>query len=75
VIGVWTGIFTLTVTYVIYLLHLLPSHVPMAMIPKMWGHGVNEYLEATNSPHGWGWVFLLGNWGFSQLSRFRPAGA
>lgn len=59
VIGVWTGIFTLLITYTIYLSGLLPSHVDMALIPKVWGKGVDHYLEITHSPHGWGWISLL----------------
>jgi len=59
VIGVWAGIFTLVATYAIYLSGILPSHVELSIIPKLWGKGVGEYLEITHSPHGWGWVSLL----------------
>ena len=59
IIGVWLGIFILVTTYVIYLTEILPSHVELTLIPKVWGKGVAEYLEITNSPHGWGWVGLL----------------
>ena len=59
IIGVWAGIFILVTTYVIYLTGILPSHVELSVIPKVWGKGVGEYLEITHSPHGWGWVPLL----------------
>jgi hypothetical protein len=59
IIGVWAGIFILVTTYAIYLTGILPSHVELALIPKLWGKGVGEYLEITHSPHGWGWVPLL----------------
>ena len=59
VIGVWLGIFTLLVTYLIYLSGILPAHVDMSLIAKIWGKGVDEYLHITHSPHGWGWTALL----------------
>lgn len=59
IIGVWAGIIVLFITYLIYLSGLLPPHVEISVIPELWGKGVNEYLEITHSPHGWGWVSLL----------------
>jgi hypothetical protein len=59
IIGVWSGIAIMVATYVIYLIGLLPSHVDMSLIPTIWDKSVTEYLEITNSPHGWGWVALL----------------
>ena len=59
IIGVWTGIAVLVTTYAIYLIGLLPPHVEMSLIPKLWGKNVTDYLEITHSPHGWGWVALL----------------
>lgn len=59
IIGVWAGIIILVTTYVIYVSGILPAHVEMSLIPKVWGKGVSEYLEITHSPHGWGWVSLL----------------
>ena len=64
VIGVWIGLALLFVTYFIYLSGLMPSHVDMSLITNNWGKGVNEYLEITHSPHGWGWLTLLGNGDF-----------
>ena len=58
-IGVWAGLFLLTLTYIIYVAGIIPSHVDINLIPQYWGHGVGEYLEATNSPQGWGWFSLL----------------
>ena len=74
VIGVWAGIFTLVLTYTIYLTGLLPSHVDMALIPKVWGKGVNEYLEITHSPHGWGWTSLLAKGDFLNYIGFTLLG-
>jgi len=59
IIGVWVGIIILVTTYAIYVTGILPAHIEINFIPTVWGKGVNEYLEMTHSPHGWGWVFLL----------------
>ena len=70
VIGVWAGIFILVATYVIYVTGLLPAHVDMSLIPKLWGKGVGEYLEMTHSPHGWGWAALLSQGDFLNYLGF-----
>ena len=70
IIGVWLGIFILVTTYVIYLTEILPSHVELTLIPKVWGKGVAEYLEITHSPHGWGWVHLLAKGDFLNYIGF-----
>ncbi|MBW2107968.1 MAG: DUF1634 domain-containing protein [Deltaproteobacteria bacterium] len=62
--GAWGGIFLMLVTYIIYVSGVLPAHVDMAVVAQHWGEGVHEYLQATNSPHGWGWVALLGHGDF-----------
>ena len=70
IIGVWAGIFILVTTYAIYLTEILPSHVELSLIPKVWGKGVAEYLEITRSPHGWGWVGLLAKGDFLNYLGF-----
>lgn len=58
-IGAWSGIFLMMVTYLTYLTGILSPHVDMALVTQNWGKGVQEYLEITGSPHGWGWLTLL----------------
>jgi hypothetical protein len=70
ILGVWAGIFILVSTYVIYLTEILPSHVELTLIPKVWGKGVDEYLAITHSPHGWGWVKLLAKGDFLNYLGF-----
>jgi len=70
VIGVWIGLALLFVTYFIYLSGLMPSHVDISLVTGNWGKGVNEYLEITHSPHGWGWVALLGHGDFLNYIGF-----
>ena len=69
-IGVWAGIIILVATYAIYVTGILSSHVEMSLIPTVWGKGVTEYLEVTHSPHGWGWVSLLGKGDFLNYLGF-----
>jgi len=70
VIGVWMGLALLFVTYAVYLSGLMPSHVDMSLVTGNWDKGVNEYLEITHSPHGWGWVSLLGSGDFLNYIGF-----
>jgi hypothetical protein len=70
VIGVWLGLLTLTVTYVIYLTGILTPHIDISVIPTLWGKGVTEYLEITHSPHGWGWTSLLNKGDFLNYLGF-----
>jgi hypothetical protein len=70
IIGVWAGIIILATTYAIYLTGALPSHIDISTIPSVWGKGVNEFLEITHSPHGWGWVPLLTKGDFLNYTGF-----
>jgi hypothetical protein len=45
-------------------------HVSRSLIPTVWDKGVAEYLEITRSPHGWGWVSLLGKGDFLNYIGF-----
>lgn len=70
VIGVWASIFILVITYCIYISGVLPAHVDMSLIAKLWGKGVSDYLEMTHSPHGWGWTSLLAKGDFLNYIGF-----
>ncbi len=70
VIGVLAGLIILVATYAIYVTGILPAHVDISLIPTLWGKGVSEYLEITHSPHGWGWVPLLGKGDFLNYIGF-----
>lgn len=70
IIGVWSGIAIMITTYLIYVSGLMAPYIDISMIPKLWGKGVSEYLEITHSPHGWGWVSLLGTGDFLNYIGF-----
>jgi hypothetical protein len=59
IIGVWFGFVLLLLIYLIYVLGIVPPHVEITVIPQVWNKGIDEYLEITHSPHGWGWLRLL----------------
>ncbi len=62
--GAWIGILIMFITYFIYVVGILPAHVPLAQVPAYWSHPVEEYLHNANVPQGWGWVHLLGTGDF-----------
>jgi hypothetical protein len=73
-IGMLSGIVIMTITYIIYVTGLLPSHIDMSVIATNWGKNINDYLEITQSPHGWGWLYLLGKGDFLNYIGFTLLG-
>jgi len=73
-IGMLAGIVIMTITYTIYVTGLLPSHVDMSLIATNWGKNIHEYQEITQSPHGWGWLYLLGKGDFLNFIGFTLLG-
>ena len=57
--GAWAGIVLMIITYIIYVGGILPPYVDIPLITLHWDKGVDEFLEITHSPHGWGWLTLL----------------
>jgi hypothetical protein len=72
--GMVAGIIIMIITYAIYVAGVLPSHVDMNVISANWGKGIHEYLEITHSPHGWGWLALLGKGDFINYIGFTLLG-
>jgi ABC-type Na+ efflux pump permease subunit len=50
----------LVVTFVLYMFGVLPPLVPNDQLPKYWGMPVAEFVKATHTPTGWGWVAFAG---------------
>ena len=63
-IGAWVGILLMIITYLIYVTGILSPHVDVTVIMQNWDKGVDEFLRITDSPHGWGWLSLLGKGDF-----------
>jgi hypothetical protein len=62
--GCWGALALLAVTYLIYVLGILPPHVSMQEVTALWSGPVGNYLEKANVPHGWGWLALIGKGDF-----------
>jgi len=58
-IGAWAGILVMMITYFLYVSGIFSPHVDVTVVTQNWDKGVDEFLEITHSPHGWGWVSLL----------------
>ncbi|KJS67439.1 MAG: membrane protein [Peptococcaceae bacterium BICA1-7] len=65
--GGWAGIFTLLVTFALYMTGIMPSYVEPSQMQYYWTMKASEYLAAANVPHGWGWLKMVGFGDFLPL--------
>jgi hypothetical protein len=59
-IGMWLGLAVLTVSFLIYISGVLPTHVPINDLPKYWGMRAHDYNVLLNAPTGWDWLGMVG---------------
>lgn len=52
------GVLALLLGFAAYVFGILPLHVPLDQLPKLWRLPVNEYVQRTATPMGWGWLAL-----------------
>ena len=57
--GCWGSLAIMVVTYLIYVLGILPPHIPLDTITQLWSQRVGVYLSQGNVPTGWGWATLI----------------
>ena len=57
--GVRLGFVLLLVTFFLYLSGLLEPLIPVDQLPRYWGLPVDEFVRATGTPTGWGWLAQL----------------
>ena len=57
--GVRLGFAVLVATFLLYVTGILPPGVAPERLPQLWTLPVGEYIAATGSPTGWGWVLRL----------------
>jgi hypothetical protein len=55
-IGMKLGLLALVITFIIYLLGLLPNQIPINELPNLWKLRAHEFIEKTGLPTGWGWL-------------------
>lgn len=58
-LGMKIGLLALILTFIIYMIGLLPSYIPVNDLSKYWGMPVHEYLEHTKIHPGWAWLSML----------------
>lgn len=59
--GTRVGIVLLVASFFLHAFGWMPAHVPPEKLPAVWSMPVNEFLRASGSPTGWGWLSLIGN--------------
>ena len=54
--------------FLLYVTGVLPPFVPLEALPRLWGLPVDQYLQKTAAPSGWGWLPLLGHSDYVSLA-------
>ena len=54
--------------FLVYAAGILPAHVPLEMLPQVWGLPVDEFLRRTGAPAGWSWLGLAGRADYLNLA-------
>ena len=67
--GMLGGLIGLLITFVIYVLGILPPLIPRKDIPQYWIHSVHDYLHHTGVQAGWNWITQLGK---GDMLNFAP---
>jgi hypothetical protein len=57
--GTRCGQCLLWLTFALYLLGWPSPHLAPKLLPHYWGLPVKDFLQATGSPAGWGWLEML----------------
>jgi hypothetical protein len=53
------GLLVLLLSFAAYVTGVSPSFVPLERLPSLWSLPVAQFLAATGTPTGWGWLALL----------------
>ncbi len=57
--GVGACLAMMVAFYCLYVFGAIEPHVSFELLTANWDKGVHEYLQITNTPDGWGWLYLL----------------
>ena len=66
-IGSKAGFVILVAGFLAYVTGVLEEHVVVDQLPALWGLSLAEYLRATQTPTGWGWITHLHQGEFAGL--------
>ena len=58
-IGMYAGLGTLVVTYILYAVGVPAPVVSLDRMPTLWGLSSREFQQEAGIPDGWGWLSLL----------------
>jgi hypothetical protein len=53
------GFALLLITFALYIFGILSNFVPRQLLPNYWGLSLPRYLEMTQMPTGWAWIWEL----------------
>ncbi|MEK6794373.1 MAG: hypothetical protein AABZ39_06330 [Spirochaetota bacterium] len=53
------GMVLLVISFLIYLLGIVPSRIPPSALAGYWGLSLHEFQKSTGAPTGWGWIRSL----------------
>lgn len=59
-IGTKSSLVLLVAGFAVYASGLLPPHVPLEELPKLWALPLEQFVAATGAPRGWEWLALAG---------------
>ena len=66
-VGSRAGFVTLVAGFLAYVTGVLEGHVVVGQLPALWGLSLAEYLRATQTPTGWGWIAHMRKGEFAGL--------
>jgi hypothetical protein len=55
------GFLLLALSFALYMLGIPRPLVPLDRLPQYWGLPVDQFVKATHTPTGWGWLAMIGN--------------
>jgi hypothetical protein len=58
--GMFLGLLLLLITYLVYVLKIVPPYLPFEDIPKYWSMNVHDYLHEAHVKQGWAWLGMIG---------------
>ncbi len=62
------GFAFLVAGFLAYACGWIPAHVPVEQLSRLWSLPLAQYLKATDTPTGWGWIVHLPKGEFASLA-------
>ena len=65
--GMKIGFVMVVCTFALYVLGVMPPHIPVEQLSNYWAMPVSQYLQAANVHTGWSWLGLIGKGDFMNF--------